>query len=94
MRFCAAGVPIAGENAYGYSLEGEHLAPVMFTEEEAGTLLGAEFVRHLTDESLQQHLQSALVKVQSVLPGEKREHFERLRHSVSVLRALRHFVKN
>lgn len=82
---CAAGIPIAGEAGYGYSLEGEHLAPVMFTEEEAGTLLmGAEFVRHLTDESLQQHLQSALVKVQSVLPGEKREHFERLRHSVSV----------
>lgn len=82
---CEAGVPIAGEAGYGYSLQGEHLAPVMFTEEEAGSLLmGAEFVRHLTDVSLQQHLQSALVKVQSVLPGDKREHFERMQSSVSV----------
>jgi predicted DNA-binding transcriptional regulator YafY len=81
----AAGVPIAGEAGYGYSLQGEHLAPVMFTAEEAGTLLmGAEFVRHLTDSSLQKHLQSALIKVQSVLPSEKREHFDRLQSSVSV----------
>jgi predicted DNA-binding transcriptional regulator YafY len=82
---CQAGVPIAGEAGYGYTLQGEHLAPVMFTEEEAGAILmGAEFVRHLTDASLQQHLQAALVKVQSVIPSDKRDHFERMQSSVSV----------
>jgi predicted DNA-binding transcriptional regulator YafY len=75
-----AGVPVAAEFGEGYSLvEGYHLPPVMFTREEATALfLGGKFVEKLTDASLVKHAESALLKIQSVLPDETNEYLDRL----------------
>lgn len=82
-----AGVPIAAEVGIGYSLaHGYHLPPVMFTEEEASAIfLGGEFLKQTTDTSHQKHTESALMKISSVLPKEKKEYLERLQESVAVL---------
>jgi predicted DNA-binding transcriptional regulator YafY len=83
---CEAGVPIAGEAGVGYSLiAGYSLPPVMFTEEEASALvIGGEFVRRMTDESLHKHIRSAMMKIHAVLPAEKKNYVQRLQDSVAV----------
>lgn len=82
-----AGVPLAAEAGEGYSLvDGYHLPPVMFTQEEASALfVGAEFVQHLTDASLKKNVESALLKIRAVLPEEKQEYLERLQQATAVL---------
>jgi predicted DNA-binding transcriptional regulator YafY len=82
-----AGVPLAAETGEGYSLvEGYHLPPVMFTQEEANALfVGGEFVQRLTDASLQKHAESALLKIRAVLPEDRQDYLERLLQSTSVL---------
>jgi predicted DNA-binding transcriptional regulator YafY len=81
-----AGVPIAAEAGEGYRLaSGYHLPPVMFTEDEAGALfVGAEFAKHLTDNSLGHHAESALLKIRSVLTAEKKDYIERLQAATSI----------
>lgn len=81
-----AGVPIAAESGEGYSLvEGYHLPPVMFTQEEASALyMGGELTRNFTDRSLQPHIESALTKILAVLPSEKKEYLEKLRTSTAI----------
>jgi len=83
---CEAGVPVAAEAGEGYSLvEGYHLPPVMFTPEEATTLfLGGKFVTKLTDDSLTEHAESALLKIQSVLAPETQAYLEQLRQSTAL----------
>ena len=82
-----AGVPLAAEAGEGYSLvDGYHLPPVMFTEEEASALfVGCEFVQHLTDASLKKHVESALLKIRAVLPEDKQDYLERLQEATAVL---------
>ncbi|MFQ5637660.1 MAG: helix-turn-helix transcriptional regulator [bacterium] len=84
---CEAGVPIAAEAGEGYSLvEGYHLPPVMFTQEEASALfLGGKFVEKLTDSSMIENAKSALLKIQSVLPLESQEFLQRLQESTALL---------
>ncbi|MBS1537474.1 MAG: YafY family transcriptional regulator [Bacteroidetes bacterium] len=81
-----AGIPIAAETGVGYSLaQGYLLPPVMFTEEEASAIfLGGEFLKQTTDITHQKHTISALMKISSVLPREKKEYMERLQESVAV----------
>jgi len=81
-----AGVPLAAEAGEGYSLvDGYHLPPVMFTQEEAGALfVGGEFVQRLTDASLKKHAESALLKIRAVLPEERQEYLERLQQVTAV----------
>lgn len=81
-----AGVPLAAETGEGYSLvDGYHLPPVMFTQEEAGALfIGGEFVQRLTDASLRKHAESALLKIRAVLPEERQEFLERLQQATAV----------
>jgi predicted DNA-binding transcriptional regulator YafY len=81
-----AGLPLAAEAGRGYSLvDGYHLQPVMFTQEEASALfIGGEFVERLTDESLRRHMRSALLKIRAVLPEERREFLERLKESTAI----------
>jgi predicted DNA-binding transcriptional regulator YafY len=83
---CEAGVPVAGEAGVGYSLvAGYSLPPVMFSEEEASALIiGGEFVRSMTDESLHKSIRSALMKIRAVLPADKKEYVERLQSSIAV----------
>ncbi len=69
------GVPIGAEAGLGYYLlEGYHLPPVMFTREEALSLLIAEkFILKITDKQSQGNFQSALSKIKAVLDTEKKE---------------------
>lgn len=82
-----AGVPIVAEAGVGYSLmRGYHMPPVMFTEDEAAALfMSAEVTEPVADESLRQSLRSALLKVRSVLPQEKRDYLRQLQGKVGIM---------
>lgn len=81
-----AGVPIVGEAGVGYTLvKGYHLPPVMFTAEEAAALAVAEdLVRELTDRSMAAPMASALAKIRSVLPPERRDEIDRVRRATAI----------
>lgn len=81
-----AGVPIVAEAGVGYSLmRGYHMPPIMFTEDEATALfLSGEVTEQVADDSLRQALRSAMLKVKSVLPQERRDYLLRLGQSVGV----------
>ena len=82
-----AGVPIMAEAGVGYSLvKGYHLPPVMFTAEEASALsVGGKLVEHLTDASLRKQMESALLKIRSVLPRDRQDYLDRLERSTAVV---------
>ena len=81
-----AGVPVVAEPGVGYSLmRGYHMPPVMFTEDEAAALfLSGEVTGMVADVSLRGALRSALLKVRSVMPRERREYLDRLKEVVRV----------
>ena len=64
-----SGIPIITEEGIGYSImEGYHLPPIMFTEDEANALLTAEqLILKNKDQSLVQHYRNAVMKVKSIL---------------------------
>src|SRR5207249_7309042 len=82
-----AGIPIMAEAGVGYSLvRGYHLPPVMFTAEEASALsIGGKLVDHLTDASLRKQMESALLKIRSVLPRDRQDYLDRLERSTAVV---------
>ncbi len=82
-----AGIPIMAEAGIGYSLvKGYHLPPVMFTAEEASALfMGSKLVENLTDASLRTHMESALLKIRSVLPRDRQDYLDRLERSTAVV---------
>jgi predicted DNA-binding transcriptional regulator YafY len=82
-----AGIPIMAEPGVGYGLvKGYHLPPVMFTAEEASALfLGGKLVEHLTDASLWKQMESALLKIRSVLPRDRQDYLDRLERSTAVV---------
>lgn len=84
------GVPLIATPGKGYRLmEGYFLPPVSFTGSEAAVLaLGGEFVRGRIDRELQQAADSALRKLLSVLPLDRREAVARLQHEL-LFRSLR-----
>jgi predicted DNA-binding transcriptional regulator YafY len=82
-----AGIPIISEAGVGYSLvKGYHLPPVMFTAEEASALsIGGKLVEHLTDASLRREMESALLKIRSVLPRDRQDYLDRLERSTEIV---------
>jgi len=82
-----AGIPIMAEAGVGYSLvKGYHLPPVMFTAEEASALfIGGKLVENLTDASLRKQMESALLKIRSVLPRDRQDYLDRLERSTAVV---------
>lgn len=82
-----AGIPIVGEAGVGYSLmKGYHLPPVMFTAEEASALFfGEKLVEQFTDASLRKQMESALLKIRSVLPRDRQDYLDRLERTTAVL---------
>jgi predicted DNA-binding transcriptional regulator YafY len=82
-----AGIPIISEAGVGYSLvKGYHLPPVMFTAEEASALsIGGKLVEHLTDASLRREMESALLKIRSVLPRDRQDYLDRLERSTAIV---------
>lgn len=82
-----AGVPIGSEAGKGYFIvDGFHLPPVMFTQDEASSmLLAGKLVEKLTDRSVRASFDSALHKVKAVLNESERDHLESLQSLVQVL---------
>jgi predicted DNA-binding transcriptional regulator YafY len=83
-----AGIPIGSEAGTGYFIvDGYHLPPVMFSQEEAGAmLLAGKLVEKMTDHSVRKAFESALFKIKSVLNDPDREHLENLYTHIEVYR--------
>lgn len=64
-----SGIPIVTEEGKGYSImEGYHLPPVLFTEDEANALITVEqLVTHNKDQSFVDNVSSAIEKIKSIL---------------------------
>jgi predicted DNA-binding transcriptional regulator YafY len=86
-----AGVPIGSEAGKGYFIvDGYHLPPVMFNQEEASAMLMAgKLVEKLTDQSIRKAFESALLKITSVLNESEKDHLENLQSAVHVYRSPR-----
>src|SRR3981189_3616994 len=63
------GVPIGSEAGTGYFIvDGYHLPPVMFSQEEASSmLLAGKLVERMSDQSVRKAFESALLKIKCVL---------------------------
>jgi predicted DNA-binding transcriptional regulator YafY len=83
-----AGVPIGSEAGKGYFIvDGYHLPPVMFNQQEASALLTAwKLVEKMTDDSIRKAYESALLKIKSVLNATEKDHLENLQSSIQVFR--------
>ena len=81
-----AGVPIGSEAGKGYFIvDGYHLPPVMFTQEEGSALLFAgKLVEKMTDNSVRKEFESALLKIKAVLNDAEKDHLENLESHVEV----------
>ncbi|NOT77030.1 MAG: YafY family transcriptional regulator [Cyclobacteriaceae bacterium] len=84
-----AGVPIGSEAGTGYFIvDGYHLPPVMFSQEEASAMLLAnKLVEKMSDRSIRAAYESALFKIKSVMNDVDKDHLEVLQSSVMVARA-------
>jgi predicted DNA-binding transcriptional regulator YafY len=82
-----AGVPIGSEAGKGYFIvDGYHLPPVMFTQDEASAMmLAGKLVEKLTDKSVKTSFDSALHKIKAVLNESEKDHLESLQNLVQVL---------
>jgi predicted DNA-binding transcriptional regulator YafY len=87
-----AGVPIGSEAGKGYFIvDGYHLPPVMFNQEEASAiLLAGKLVEKMTDESVRKSFESALMKIKSVLADREKDHLESLESFVEVFQLHKH----
>jgi predicted DNA-binding transcriptional regulator YafY len=83
-----AGVPIGSEAGKGYFIvDGYHLPPVMFSQQEASAMLTAgKLVEKMTDASIRQAYESALLKIKAVLNNSEKDHLESLQSSIAVFR--------
>lgn len=70
----ASGVPVDGAAGVGYLMrKGYHLPPLMFDAEELAALaLGSRMVRGWADPALGRAAERALLKIEAVLPTERR----------------------
>lgn len=70
-----SGVPIVTEEGKGYTLiEGYHLPPISFTEQEANALITAEqLIARNRDESLIEQYQKAITKIKAVLRYKEKD---------------------
>ncbi len=75
-----SGIPIITEEGRGYSLmEGYQLPPVMFTEEEANSLITAEqIILKNKDKSFAETYSNAITKIKSVLKYSQKEKVDML----------------
>lgn len=81
-----AGVPLGAEPGKGYSLvDGYRLPPVMFTPEEASSMLTAEkIVEKMADRSVDSHYKSAMYKIKAVLPEKEKQFLDRLNNNIEI----------
>lgn len=83
-----AGVPIGSEAGKGYFIvDGYHLPPVMFNQEEASALMvGGKLVEKMTDQSIRKAFESALIKIKAVLNEAEKDHLENLQSAIQIHR--------
>jgi predicted DNA-binding transcriptional regulator YafY len=83
-----AGVPIGSEVGVGYFLaEGFHLPPIMFTTEEANSLLlGSKLIEKFSDMSVNRYFAGAMDKIKLVLDKKESEHLNTLSSYIEVLK--------
>lgn len=81
-----AGVPIGSEAGKGYFIvDGYHLPPVMFNQEEAGAMmLAGKLVEKMTDKSVRIAFESAMNKIKAVLKTAEKDHLENLNSLIAV----------
>lgn len=81
-----AGVPIGSEAGKGYFIvDGFHLPPVMFTQDEASAMmLAGKLVDKMADKSVRNAFESSLHKIKSVLNEAEKDHLENLDSHVEV----------
>ncbi len=91
-----AGVPIGSEAGKGYFIvDGYHLPPVMFTQDEASSmLLAGKFVEKMGDKSMKAAFESAMFKIKAVLSDAGKQHLEQLYDHVEVSVATRSSANN
>jgi predicted DNA-binding transcriptional regulator YafY len=84
-----AGVPIGSEVGLGYFLsEGYHLPPVVFTRDEAGSLMmGGKLIEKYSDSSVNRHFAMALDKVKAVLGKSEKDYLNTLTSYIEVLKS-------
>lgn len=84
-----AGIPIISEAGVGYSIvEGYRLPPVLFTKEEAASLLTAEkLIQNLADTKTSGHYKSAMYKIRSVLHSSEKDLLEKIDGHLEVVKA-------
>jgi predicted DNA-binding transcriptional regulator YafY len=78
------GVPLVATPGKGFQLmDGYFLPPLAFAASEAALLvLGTEFIRRRVDPELRTAAETALAKLQNVLPAEQRQTVERWRSEI------------
>jgi predicted DNA-binding transcriptional regulator YafY len=81
-----AGVPIGSEAGKGYFIvDGYHLPPVMFTQDEASSmLLAGKLVDKMADKSVRSAYESALLKIKAVLNESEKDHLQNLESHIEV----------
>ena len=81
-----AGVPIGSEAGKGYFIvDGYHLPPVMFTEDEASAMLvGAKLVEKMGDKSVRTAFDSAMHKIRAVLNESEKDHLQNLETHIEI----------
>jgi len=81
-----AGVPIGSEAGKGYFIvDGYHLPPVMFTQDEASSMLIAgKLVEKMADKSVRTAFESAMHKIKSVLNESEKDHIQNLESNIEV----------
>jgi len=81
-----AGIPIGAEAGKGYFIvEGFHLPPVMFTPNEASSLLMAgKLIEKMADQSIGLGFKSSLEKIRAILPEKEKIYLEKLDKGIEV----------
>ncbi|NVO11004.1 MAG: YafY family transcriptional regulator [Bacteroidales bacterium] len=81
-----AGIPIGAEAGKGYFIvEGFHLPPVMFTPDEASSLiLAGKLIEKMADQSIGKGYNSALEKIRAILPEKEKTYLEKLDKGIEV----------
>lgn len=81
-----AGVPIGSEAGTGYFIvDGYHLPPVMFTQDEAGSmLLAGKLVEKMADKSVRTAYDSAIHKIKSVMKEDEKDLLQHLDSHIEV----------
>jgi predicted DNA-binding transcriptional regulator YafY len=90
-----AGVPIGSEPGKGYFIvDGYHLPPVMFTQDEASSmLLAGKLVDKMADKSVRGAYGSAMHKIKAVLNEAEKDHLQNLESNIEIFLRSRYEVK-